>query len=393
MTSGAITYKTIAIIPARGGSKGIPGKNLAEVGGVPLILRAIRAAQDSGVIDRVYVSTDDAEISRVAQAGGALVIERPAEIATDTASSEAALLHALGALATQGVMPTTVAFIQATSPFIDSGALREAVERVADGESEVVFSAFPTYAFLWNNSTEGAAGVNHDHSHRPRRQDREPHYQETGAFYVMNTAGFTRARSRFFGRVGIQEVPSDTAVEIDNVDELRLARLLAVPSPTAPPGVRVKALVTDFDGVHTDDLVHIDGDGNEAVVVSRSDGMGISLLRARGLPILIISKETNRVVSARADKLGVTALHPVDDKLDVLATWCAAEGIGLHEVCYVGNDINDLACMRAVGWAVAVADAHPDALDAAHTILSRPGGRGAIRELAELILANEEDFH
>ncbi|WP_062381553.1 acylneuraminate cytidylyltransferase [Demequina pelophila] len=381
--------KAVAIIPARGGSKGVPGKNIARVGGVPLVTRAVRAALAAPSIDAVYVSTDDAAIAAVARAAGARVVDRPSEIAGDTATSESALLHALDVLAADGIEPRVLAFLQATSPFIDSAALDSAVRSVLDGNYDSMFSAFETYAFLWADSAEGAVGVNHDRSFRPRRQDREPHYQETGAFYVMETAGFRDRGFRFFGRVGIAEVEQSAGVEIDAVHELDLARTLASFLDGMEP-IDVDALVMDFDGVHTDDTVSVDQHGVEAVRVSRSDGMGIGKLRASGIPMLILSKERNPVVAARGAKLGIEVLHAVDDKATALREWCVGHGLDLERVAYVGNDVNDVPALEIVGWPVVVPDAHPDAARAARVTLTRPGGAGALRELAERILVARE---
>ena len=378
----------VAVIPVRGNSKGVPRKNVAKVGGIPLVARAIRAAQLSGAIDTIYVSTDDKEIGDVARDWGARVIARPEVLATDTSTSEEALLHALNVLESSQINPDVLVFIQATSPFIDPEALNVAVNRVATDSCDVVFSAFETFGFLWREDSElGAVGVNHDAAYRPRRQDREPHFQESGAFYVMNARGFKSSEHRFFGRVAIQEVPVGTAIEIDTAEELRVARTLATLFPPSGPTGPIHALVMDFDGVHTDDLVHVDQDGHESVVTSRSDGMGVSMLRELGIKMLILSKERNPVVSARARKLDIPALHPVDDKREALVSWCKAEGIDLRHVCYVGNDVNDIECLSMVGWAVVVADAHPQARAHAHTILLHSGGRGAIRELTDMVLA------
>ena len=382
--------RVVAIIPARGGSKGVPGKNVAPVGDIPLVARAVRAALESGAIDRIYVSTDDAAIAAATLKFGGYVIDRPAEIAGDTASSEAAVLHALATLAADGIVPEVTAFLQATSPFIDPVALASAVERVSGGGEDVVFAAFETYAFLWQQSADGAVGVNHDHSFRPRRQDRKPHFQETGAFYVMRTAGFVEREFRFFGRVGFEATLASRSVEIDDLDELEIARLLAPHFDavrTRQDLSGIDALVMDFDGVHTDDRVWVDQDGRESIAASRSDGMGIGMLRDSGLPMLMLSKEPNPVVAARAAKLRIPAIHGIDDKLPVLEQWCADNGLDLGRVAYIGNDVNDAACLKAVGWPIVVADAHPDNISLGRVVLNRNGGTGAIRELAELILA------
>ncbi|MEU1973326.1 acylneuraminate cytidylyltransferase [Microbacterium sp. NPDC019599] len=379
--------EVVAIIPARGGSKGVPRKNLRRVGGVPLVARAIAAARASGAIDRIVVSTDDAEIAAVAREWDAEVVERPAAIAGDTASSESALLHAVDALAARGVEVETIAFLQATSPFIDAAALAEGVRAVRERVFDSAFSAIESYGFVWaRDAASHAIAINHDAAHRPRRQDREPHYLETGAFYVLDAAEFKLARHRFFGRVGVIEVPDHTAIEIDTTAELERARVL-VRLIDAPESVDADAVVTDFDGVHTDDTVHVDETGYESVRVSRSDGMGVALLRKAGIPILILSTETNPVVSARGRKLGVEVLQGVDDKAAALAAWAERTGIPLSRIAYLGNDVNDLGCLEVVGWPAAVPDAHPLVLAAARVVVDRPGGAGAVRALAERVLA------
>ena len=145
--------------------------------------------------------------------------------------------------------------------------------------------------------------------------------------------------------------------------------------------------MTDFDGVHTDDTAWVDAAGTEHVRVSRSDGMGVALLRRAGVPVLILSTEQNAVVRARAEKLQVEVIHGVDDKASVLRQWAADRGVDLAETAYLGNDVNDLAAMALVGWPVAVADARPDVLAAARVVRARDGGDGAVRELADRVLA------
>jgi len=374
--------EVVAVIPARGGSQGVPRKNLRRVGGVPLLGRAIGSAIAAAHIDRVVVSTDDAEIAAVAREWGAEVVDRPAAISGSTASSESALLHGLDVL---GVERGVLVFIQATSPFIDPVDLDAAVERVVNGDADSLFSAVESWGFVWRDGLDGAIGVNHDLRVRPRRQDREMEYLETGAFYVMDVAGFRRAEHRFFGRVGIAVVPEHSAIEIDTEQQLAMSSALApLVSPAAP--LDVDAIVTDFDGVHTDDHAFVDQDGHEFVSVSREDGMGVSLLKEAGVPLLILSTETNPVVTARANKLGVDVIQGLDDKAGALATWAGRAGIDLNRVAYLGNDVNDLGCFDLVGWPVAVPDAHPRVLASARVVLSRPGGDGAVRELAERVL-------
>jgi YrbI family 3-deoxy-D-manno-octulosonate 8-phosphate phosphatase len=382
--------EVVAVIPARGGSKGVPRKNLRRVGGVPLLARAIESARAAALIDRVVVSTDDDEIAAVAREWGAEVVDRPAELSGDTASSESALVHALDVLAHAGVTTRVLVFLQATSPFLDPDDLDDAIGRVLAGRESSVFSAVASWGFLWRHGAEGMTGVNHDPAARPRRQDREPEYLETGAFYVLDAAGFRAAGHRFFGRTGVALVGERHALEIDTEEQLQLAAAIA-PLVDAPRPLDVDALVTDFDGVHTDDSVLVGQDGAEFVTVDRGDGMGIALLKRAGVPTLILSTETNPVVSARAAKLGVDVRQGLGDKASVLRAWAAERGIDLDRIAYLGNDVNDLACLDLVGWPLAVPDAHPRVLAAARIVLGSPGGHGAVREAAERILAAREN--
>ncbi|MDV2978346.1 UNVERIFIED_CONTAM: acylneuraminate cytidylyltransferase [Actinomycetes bacterium ARC8] len=372
----------MAIIPARGGSKGIRLKNLREIGGKSLLGRAIESARSAAAVSDVVVSTDHEQIKAEALRYGARVIDRPADIAGDTASSESVLLHALANAESQ---PDITVFIQCTSPFIDPADLDAAIAAVASQRADVSFAAVADHGFHWGLDPQGeAVAVGHDKLHRPRRQDREPRFRETGAFYVMDTRGFLEAGHRFFGKVRVHEVPAEHGIDIDTEADLLLAGL-AVPANREP--IEVDAVITDFDGVHTPDTAYVDEHGTETVRVSRSDGMGVARLRAAGVKFLILSKETNPVVAARAAKLKVEVAHGIENKAEYVARWLADESINPARVAYLGNDINDLGAMALVGWPITVADAHHDVHLAARHTLTRKGGHGAVRELAELVLA------
>ncbi|WP_114560613.1 acylneuraminate cytidylyltransferase [Desertihabitans aurantiacus] len=392
----------IAIIPARGGSQGVPGKNLRPIGGIPLVARAVLSCRAASGIDHVFVSTDDAQIAAAAREAGAEIIHRPAELAGNTASSESALLHALDDVAERGIDPQIMVFVQCTSPFIRAEDLDTGVAMVRDGAADSVFSGIETYEFLWRDADETlppgtgqVVGQNHDASHRPRRQDRRPDFRETGAFYVMRTDGFRRAKHRFFGRTSVVPVSELTSLEIDTVEELELADAFARvfdrgvhDGPATPDPIDVDAVITDFDGIHTPDTAYVDQDGRETVRVSRADGLGVSFLRRAGVPFLILSRERNPVVSARARKMSVDVLQGVDDKATAIRSWIEEHGLDPQRVAYVGNDVNDLGPLSVVGWPVAVPEAHPLVLRAARVVLTRPGGEGAVRELCERVLAS-----
>ena len=146
-------------------------------------------------------------------------------------------------------------------------------------------------------------------------------------------------------------------------------------------------MVFDFDGVMTDNRVWVDAQGNEQVACNRSDGLGLAMLRERGIDLLVLSTEANPVVGARCRKLSLPYEQGVANKAARLRSQLDERDIAPSDVIYLGNDINDLDCMRLVGCGVAVADAHPDVLREADLILTRAGGHGAVRELCDRLAA------
>ncbi|MEV6326593.1 acylneuraminate cytidylyltransferase [Streptomyces sp. NPDC051909] len=386
------TPTVLAVIPARGGSKGVPAKNLAPVAGIPLVGRAVRACLGAPAVTHVVVSTDDPAIADTARAYGAEAVRRPAEISGDTATSESAVLHAMDAFeATHGRAADVVLLVQCTSPFLTAVEVDETARRITEGAADTAFTAAPSHGFLWRENDGGALGVNHDKAHRPRRQDREPEYLETGSVYAMAADGFRTHRHRFFGRTELVVTDPARVLEIDDPHDLARSRALAplLDEPVTPALADVDAVVLDFDGTQTDDRVHIDADGREFVSVHRGDGLGIAALRRAGVPLLILSTEQNPVVAARARKLRIPVLHGVDRKDLALKQWCDEQGVDPQRVLYAGNDVNDLPCFHLVGWPVAVGSAHDSVRAAARAVTDTPGGSGAIREIAAWLLGPE----
>ncbi|WP_018126041.1 KdsC family phosphatase [Desulfovibrio oxyclinae] len=148
-------------------------------------------------------------------------------------------------------------------------------------------------------------------------------------------------------------------------------------------------IIYDFDGVMTDNRVHVHQDGHETVTCNRADGMGVGIIRALGVPQIILSTERNPVVRARADKLGIPAVHGVEDKLSVLRKHLEENGWSLARAMFVGNDVNDLSCLQAVGYPAAPADAWTRAREAVRHVFEARGGEGVVRELAEILHGND----
>ena len=156
---------------------------------------------------------------------------------------------------------------------------------------------------------------------------------------------------------------------------------------------KIRLVAFDFDGVFTDNAVYVCEDGTETVRCFRGDGMGLRKLEQLGIVAVIISTETNPVVSARSRKLGISCLQGCEDKVSALEGICEERGIMLEETAFVGNHVNDLACLRRVGLPIVVNDAHPDLLPFAKCRTRLGGGHGAVREICDLVervLSSEE---
>jgi N-acylneuraminate cytidylyltransferase len=227
MASGG-RQEVIAIIPARGGSKGVPRKNLKLLAGKPLIVHTIEHALATESVTRVVVSTDDPEISAVALGAGAEVVMRPADLSGDTASSESALRHVLGTLSTrERYSPDFVAFLQCTSPLREDGDLAKAIELIATEHADSLVSVVASHKFLWQVDAEGRPrSVNYDFRHRPRRQDMTPQFAENGSIYVFRPWVLDQCDNRLGGKVCLFVMKERSIVDIDTNDDFVIAEAL-----------------------------------------------------------------------------------------------------------------------------------------------------------------------
>ncbi|CTQ54245.1 N-acylneuraminate cytidylyltransferase [Roseibium album] len=209
--------RAVAIIPARGGSKGIPGKNTKSFLGLPLIAHSIKAALNSTTVSEVLVTSDDDKILAIAEQYGAQGVKRPAEISGDAASSESALLHAIE---THDACKTadTIVFLQCTAPLTTSEEIDRVVEERRRLDADTAFSVVEVHAFLWEIRPDGTGiGVNHDVSQpRQRRQDRPDEFRESGAIYALEKDGFVQSRQRFFGKNVPVVLQDATEIDLDS---------------------------------------------------------------------------------------------------------------------------------------------------------------------------------
>ena len=221
----------VAIIPARGGSKGIPGKNLRVVAGKPLIVHTIEHALATPSIGRVIVSTDDDEIAAVSVGHGAYVVRRPDGLSGDHASSEAALEHALDVLGSiRGVFydqpsstfdPEYVVFLQATSPIRDPDDIENAIACVRVDHADSLFSASPIHGFVWRDYALGPAPT-YDPLRRPMRQDIAPDLVENGSIYVFKPDVLRQLGCRFGRQIAVYRQSVECGFQVDEPEDLEL---------------------------------------------------------------------------------------------------------------------------------------------------------------------------
>jgi N-acylneuraminate cytidylyltransferase len=220
--------ETVAVIPARAGSKGIPGKNLIPLCGRPLIEWSVRQALAAKEIDSVWVSSDGEEILEVAARAGARQIRRPAELASDTASSESAWLHALDAIDAEGVAVARVVGMQATSPIREATDLDQALRQFERERLDSLLSVTEIQDFfVWEGATDGTfRPVNYDYRQRRRRQAIRPQYRENGSFYVFRPELLRKEGNRLGGRIGAFVMPTHKIFQIDSPEDIVLCEAI-----------------------------------------------------------------------------------------------------------------------------------------------------------------------
>ncbi len=213
----------IAIIPARGGSKRIESKNLIVVGGKPLIAHSIEHGIQSAFVDRVIVSTEDAEIARVSKEYGADVIDRPIELANDMASSESALVHVLDEIEKRGEqMPDLVVFMQCTSPVRKADDIDNAVKTLIDEDADSLLSAARNFGLIWSKGEQGVRSLTYDHKTRKREQDMDEQYRENGSIYVFKPEILREHNNRLGKKIAIYEMDMWSSFQVDAPEDVVL---------------------------------------------------------------------------------------------------------------------------------------------------------------------------
>ena len=386
----------ISIIPARGGSKGIPNKNILPIAGKPLLAWTIEQLIATKSINETYVSTNNDKIAKVAHQYGAEVIIRPEEISGDADSSESALVHALNYLKKEkGLKPDIVVFLQCTSPLRKKDDIDNAINLFIKESADSLISGSLFEDFLiWEDIDGKWESVSYDYIHRGRRQKRNPQFVENGSIYIFKPEVLRKYNNRIAGKMVLYEMDFWQTWEIDTSEDIPLIEFYINEKLKRTEYFDIKLeeidlIALDFDGVMTDNRVLTFQDGSEGIFANRSDGLAISKLNELNIPMVVISTEKNEVVSSRSAKLNLECIQGVNNKRGSLIRYCKKNGFDLKKVLFIGNDINDLEIMKSVGHPLCPVDAHESVKNISRFIFSKKGGEGVVRELFDLITSKK----
>ena len=381
----------IAFIPVRGGSKSIPLKNIKPFCGKPLVCWNIEALEQCEEVDEIIVATDSDKIEETVTSQSykkTKVYRRSAENACDTASTESVMLEYIH----YAQLPDDDIFmlVQATSPLTETVHFTEALDLYGKGEYDSILTCVRNYRFFWN---EDGTSMNYDYKNRPRRQNFSGMLMENGAFYINKVRNILESGNRLSGHIGIYEMPEYTATEIDEPDDwivlenLMRKHVLSKRKEVKKP---IKLFLCDVDGTLTDGGMYYSEKGDELKKFNTRDGMGFQLLREAEIKTGIITSEDTKIVENRAKKLKVDFLSQGKrngGKLAVAKEICEQLGITLDEVAYIGDDVNCVELLEAVGLKACPADACEEvkAIDGIR-VMTKKGGEGCVREFIDQIV-------
>lgn len=383
----------IAFIPARGGSKGIPGKNIKLFSGMPLVYWTLSELQKTDLIDKIILATDCESIKKIVNSfclDKVEVFDRSEENSKDQSSTESVILEYL--TKSNVDKENNFMLVQATSPLTTSENFSESIELYKSGKYDSILSCARTKRFFWS---ENGVAENYDFKNRPRRQDFKGSLIENGAIYINKVKNILKYHNRISGNIGVYEMPEYTSVEIDEEEDWIIAesfmRKFVLKHDSSSS--KIKLFVSDVDGVMTDAGMYYSENGDELKKFNTHDGMAFQILREKGIKTAIITSEETSIVKRRAEKLKVDYLFQGkkhNGKLEAVKKICFNEGIELKNVVYIGDDINCFELLSSVGFPACPYDAL-DEIKAIPNIeiLNKKGGEGVVREYVNFLINNQ----
>jgi len=388
---GSKSQQVVAFIPVRGGSKSIPLKNIQPINGQPLVYWTLAACAGSRFVRDVFVATESPVIRQCVESlklPKVTVVSRSAASATDTASTEAAMLE----FAAEQQFDH-IALVQATSPLLTTEDVDSALAQYFSSGADALLTVVRTRRFLWEPAGQYVKPVNYDPARRPRRQEWDGQLVENGALYVTSRQRLLETGCRMSGNIVAHEMPEEAYFEIDEPsDWLIMEGLLrarhSMRGDLAHAASAVKLLCTDVDGTLTDGGMYYTGEGELMKRFDTRDAFGMNLLRQRGILTAIMTAEDSPIVLARGRKLRMEHVYVgVSDKETCMQGLLDRLGLDWRELAYIGDDLNDLAVIRRAGVSACPADAADQVRQCATYVCKSPGGHGAVREFCEVVLS------
>ena len=390
-STGETSMPVAGIVPAKGTSERVPGKNRETILGVPLFLWA--ASNLARVIPRscVFVDSECEETLALAERHGFRALRRPLELATNATDGNVLAVRAgmsIGAeILVQHLPPM---------PFLKPSTLEAAIRAVAAEGFQSAFGVRREKVYEWDER-----GPRYDLRNLPNSVQLPDSIREGMGLYVMRRDSLLGERVRVKAPYRMIDLDPFEAIDIDHPEDLALARAVAEGLPAESDyvsgitgllsGGPVELLVLDVDGVLTDGGMYYDADGRQMKKFDSKDGLAIQRLQASGVEVAFLSSGTEPdLVRSRAKTLGVERVHcGREPKIDILESWLTELGIGAERVAYLGDDRNDLDCMQRVGFAACPADADDSVLRVAQVRLTRRGGERCVRELIDRYLLDD----
>ena len=385
--------RIVSIILARGGSKGIPRKNIQLLGGIPLIAHSIKASRNAKMVNKTYVSTEDDEIAQIASKWGAEIIKRPDEFASDKATSESALLHFA-----ECVDFDILVFLQCTSPLTSNQDIDGAIKLYLSGDYGSVLSVtedhggFLCGGFTWSDTGNS---LNYDYKNRERRQDSIKSYRENGAIYITSRKNLLEYQNRLSRNIGLYIMPSIRSFEIDHYNDLKTLRSLwpnLKQNPLLDEDLeKINVVIFDVDGIFTDGSLYLTEEGKEIIRFSRIDGKGIELLKKAGYTVIVITSENSVITKLRMEKLKVDEIFVNSkDKLKIYEQIKRDRNILDDEICFCGDDIQDLEIIKRVGLSFCPRNAQDSIKKICSFISGYTGGDGFVRDVCNMLLKKND---
>lgn len=376
----------IAFIPARGGSKSIPEKNIKSFCGKPLIFWNLQELQNSNA-DNIVVATDSEKIKNIVNSfnfSKVSVYDRSNENSQDISSTESVMLEYINSINLSDT--DTFMLVQATSPFTQKNHFNEGLELFE--KHDAVLSCCESKRFSWRDGKP----LNYDIYHRPRRQDFEGTLIENGAFYISSVSDIKKTKNRISGDIATYKMPEFTYTEIDEQEDWIVAESLMkkfILKDKTPDFSKIKIFLSDVDGVLSDAGMYYTENGDEFKKFCTYDGMGFQLLQKTGVKVGILTTEDRELNRRRAKKLGLDFdFHGEKDKLQIVKDLCEKENVSLDEIAYIGDDVNCFELLSNAGVSACPMNAVSKIKSIPNIIqLQKNGGDGVVREFVELILS------